>query len=309
MHFAEASEIALVMHELPRLQVQNVRANLIQEIGVVRDDDDRVRVLLGQVLVQPQHRVEVQVIGRFVQHKQFRLQEQGLGQTDPHPPTAGKLHDRAVHGEAVLIGLLRREPEPAHDLAHLGLCGLGTRRAQLRRDILELGPRLFQLLGGHLPAPGLHRLLHFLEFLEALLFSFQQVYRGSVRGQNLLDCRPVAGLGLLLHEDHIPVLRHGQVPRGDVPEDRRLSHAIRAKDPVALSLLDGDLGVVEKRLPWRGQREVLAREDVAPGRRLFVSVLEDERKNLHLAVDLLVPNRENRILFEVLLVQALLLVT
>ena len=63
------------------VDVRRVRADGVQEVPVVRDDDQRAFVP-DQELAQPVNRVEVEVVGRLVEQQRLRMAEQGLRQQD-----------------------------------------------------------------------------------------------------------------------------------------------------------------------------------------------------------------------------------
>jgi hypothetical protein len=71
-------------------QVDHVRADLVEEGAGVGDDDDRLGPLVLQEALEPQHRVEVQVVGGLVQQQHVGLDEQGPRQRHAHPPTPGE---------------------------------------------------------------------------------------------------------------------------------------------------------------------------------------------------------------------------
>ena len=54
---------------------------------------------LEQAHLQPQHGSEVQVVGRLIQQQHRRLDVQGPGQRDAHPPAAAEVHrSPPLHG-------------------------------------------------------------------------------------------------------------------------------------------------------------------------------------------------------------------
>mmetsp|Transcript_52694 Transcript_52694/g.136013 ORF Transcript_52694/g.136013 Transcript_52694/m.136013 type:complete len:455 (-) Transcript_52694:596-1960(-) len=251
--------------------MQDVRTDVVEEVGVVGDHHHRVRVYGGEVVVQPQHCVQVQVVRRLVEHQQLGLQEQGLRQTDAHAPASGELDHGPVHGEAVLVRRVRIEAQAAEDLPDAALGRLRAGGLEVGGGQLELVARGRQLLDGDLLA-SLHPLLVVLHLVRQLLFPLDQVGHLLVGGDDLLDRGAVARLRLLLHEDDVPVQRHRHLARGDVPHDRGLALTVRAQDAVALALHEGDRGVVEERLPRAREREIVADKGIARGRRVVASL-------------------------------------
>ena len=59
------------------VDVGDVRADRVEEVAVVRDDDQRA-VVADQEVAQPVDRVEVEVVGRLVEQQRLRLAEQRL---------------------------------------------------------------------------------------------------------------------------------------------------------------------------------------------------------------------------------------
>ena len=49
-----------------------------------------------QVILQPVARLDVEMVGRLVEHHELGLIEQQLGQRDAHPDPAGKFRDIAM---------------------------------------------------------------------------------------------------------------------------------------------------------------------------------------------------------------------
>jgi hypothetical protein len=91
-----------------------VRADLVQEVAIVRDDDHG-RVALVEHVFEPADRVDVEVVGRFVEQQDVRIREQRLCQQDAQLPArsdvahrAAVLIDRHAHAEQQLTGTCLR---------------------------------------------------------------------------------------------------------------------------------------------------------------------------------------------------------
>ena len=93
----ERGVVARVELGLAVVQVQRVGGDLVEELAVVRDQQQRARVL-EQPLLQPQHRVEVEVVGRLVEQQQVARRHQRARQVQAHAPAAGEFLDRALVG-------------------------------------------------------------------------------------------------------------------------------------------------------------------------------------------------------------------
>ena len=81
--------VAGVVGDRAQAEVGDPRDDRVEEEPVVRDEDDRVRVL-GQVAFEPVARVEIEVVGRLVEQQQAGLLQQQLRQRDAHLPAAGE---------------------------------------------------------------------------------------------------------------------------------------------------------------------------------------------------------------------------
>ncbi len=77
------------------VDVSGVRAHRVDEMPIVRDDDECAFVA-HQELAQPMDRVEVEVVGRFVQQQRLRVPEQRLRQQHPHLLSTLQLGHRPI---------------------------------------------------------------------------------------------------------------------------------------------------------------------------------------------------------------------
>ena len=80
---------AAVEREFLLCQFKGLRGGGVEKIAVVRNDDLRAGQVC-QVVFQPQHGFQIQVVGRFVQQQQIGAAHQGLREVEPHPPAARK---------------------------------------------------------------------------------------------------------------------------------------------------------------------------------------------------------------------------
>ena len=74
-----------VVRERARVQVDDVGAHGVEKVARVRHHDHRA-VPLQQLVLQPQHGVQVQVVGGLVQQQNVRLHEQRTRQRHAHAP-------------------------------------------------------------------------------------------------------------------------------------------------------------------------------------------------------------------------------
>ena len=77
------------------VDVGDVRADAVQEVPVVRDDDERAFVA-AEKLLQPVDRVEVQVVRRLIEQQRLGLAVEGLRQEHPDFLSALQLGHRPV---------------------------------------------------------------------------------------------------------------------------------------------------------------------------------------------------------------------
>ncbi len=66
----------------------------VQQVAVVADDDDGVRIA-ANVVLEPQRAFEVEIVGRLVEQQQVRLGEEHACERHAHPPAAGEGRGRA----------------------------------------------------------------------------------------------------------------------------------------------------------------------------------------------------------------------
>ena len=76
----------------------------VQEVTIVRDQNQRAGVAF-QPFFQPDDRIEIEVVSRFIEQQQIGTTNQRLREVQAHTPTAGKVADRAFK-------LLITEPQP-----------------------------------------------------------------------------------------------------------------------------------------------------------------------------------------------------
>ena len=95
----EGRVVAAVGSQRVAVDVDDSRHDGVEKIAVVGDQQQRARIALEPVL-EPEHGVEVEVIGRLVEQQQIGARHQRLRQIQPHAPAAGK----ARHGVVVARG-------------------------------------------------------------------------------------------------------------------------------------------------------------------------------------------------------------
>ena len=103
------------------------------------DGEDRARVL-GQVLLEPQHALGVEVVGRLVEQQQVGLGQQQLAQRDATTLAAGQVGDRLVR---------RRAAQRVHRLLELRVDVPGVGVVEVLLQLAHLLHQLVGVVGGH----------------------------------------------------------------------------------------------------------------------------------------------------------------
>ena len=160
-HVLEGAVVAAVAGELAVFDVQGDVGHGVEKLAVVADHQHGAGVFF-QPGFQPHQRVEVEVVGRFVEQQQVGRAHQRARELQAHAPAAGKAVDRLIqfaHLEAqpedqrlrarlrvVRAGVVQRHVGVRHALAVVAFFGsgdLGLRRSELRvAGDDEIGRRL-----------------------------------------------------------------------------------------------------------------------------------------------------------------------
>ncbi len=85
----EAVVVAVVGDELLLIDVDDVIAHVVQQVAIVAHHQERVAEA-PQMLGEPQHRLEIEMVRRLVEDQQVGIAEQRAGQRHAHPPAAGE---------------------------------------------------------------------------------------------------------------------------------------------------------------------------------------------------------------------------
>mmetsp|Transcript_47354 Transcript_47354/g.108961 ORF Transcript_47354/g.108961 Transcript_47354/m.108961 type:complete len:218 (+) Transcript_47354:1022-1675(+) len=197
----------------------------VEEGARVRDYDERLLPRL-QVLLQPQHRVQVQVVGRLIEQQHVRADEERARERHAHAPAAGE------GGRRALLVLLA-EAEPAQDLGR-------ARGRRVRLDRLQALPYLVE---------PRRAVLLILSVLLGVLFLQLALLRQQRRAlhvgcEHALEHACVAAGHLLLDVQHLQVLRDAVKLFGrQVLEQSRLADPIAPDETVPPPKRDGDRAV------------------------------------------------------------------
>ena len=85
--------VALVGDAFAAVELEDPAGHVVEEVAIVGDGHDRALVL-GQVALQPGHRLGVEVVGGLVQQQQVRRPQQQAAEC--HPPALAPGEDRHV---------------------------------------------------------------------------------------------------------------------------------------------------------------------------------------------------------------------
>mmetsp|Transcript_1455 Transcript_1455/g.4741 ORF Transcript_1455/g.4741 Transcript_1455/m.4741 type:complete len:1203 (-) Transcript_1455:776-4384(-) len=240
VHVLERLEVPTIVVEALVVQMDDVSGDRVQEIAVVRHDDQRL-LPARQVLLQPQHRPQIQVICRFIeqQHRRLDVQRSCQGNTHP-PPSTEQVGCSLLH--------LLREPQPVQNL---GRPCLGRRAPQLVHPIVNLRQSIPQ------PFLVLVLQLHVVQLFVQLGLLLPQAVELHVRRHHALQRRIVGPHHLLLHQQHVQVLRHRHLATGNHPHDRRLSLSVGTHQPIATPGSDGQRRVLQQNLTLGPDRHLM----------------------------------------------------
>jgi hypothetical protein len=89
----EARVVARIAAQLLLVDVDHGGHHRVEEVAVVRDDEQGPRVAFEPFL-EPDDGVEVEVVGRLVEQQEIRGAHQRLREIEPHAPTAGEARHR-----------------------------------------------------------------------------------------------------------------------------------------------------------------------------------------------------------------------
>ncbi len=166
--------VAGVGLELPRVEVDDPVDHAVEKIAVVRDEQQRSRIAREPVL-EPQHGVEIEVIGGLVEQQEVRAAHQGLREIEPHSPAAREPGDRTLVGRC-------GKPEPREQCRGARSCRVAADfvvAVMKVRERLALSGRI----GGGSGLGGRERALDLAQLAIAIL---DEIDRRRGRGERFL---------------------------------------------------------------------------------------------------------------------------
>src|SRR5207248_1780445 len=96
--------IAAVANELRMGNLDDAPDQLIQKLAIVRDHDNRARIIL-KIFLEPLERFEIEMVRRFVEKKKIRFHHQQPREMRAHDPAAAQSARRAIE-----ISFAKSEP-------------------------------------------------------------------------------------------------------------------------------------------------------------------------------------------------------
>ena len=173
---------ALVFDQPSARDLDRTIGHAVEKVAVVRDQDDSARIV-RQVILEPVARLEVEMVGRLVEHQKFRAAHQQFRQRDTHPDAAGELGHVARE-----VGLAEAQSEQHRLGAAVGLIEAVT--LEFAQHVAELGERRVVL------GAAMMRCQHLFELDPAAIVRLHL----AQRRERFLQHRPPAHLGRVLRQ-------------------------------------------------------------------------------------------------------------
>mmetsp|Transcript_42452 Transcript_42452/g.73847 ORF Transcript_42452/g.73847 Transcript_42452/m.73847 type:complete len:508 (+) Transcript_42452:634-2157(+) len=233
----------IVTAEVGQLEVRethDVRADFVQEGLVVGDQQHGFGVAL-EVLFQPQDRLQIQVIGRLIEHEQVWLHQQRTRQRHTHAPTS-----RQRRSGRVLHCIRELQSGQNH-----GRAGLRGGHANLLHAFAELG---------HLVHDGLllgSVVRGYAELFVELFFLVQQGGALDVGAQHDLQHALGGGLHFLLHVQHTMMSgKSFNVEVCHVLEQRGLTHTVSTNQTISSTIDQAQISILQQKVSTEGNVKV-----------------------------------------------------
>ena len=229
-------EAHAVGSEPPVLQLAHLGRHPVQEDAIVGDHDESAAEVL-QVVLEPLHRRQVQVVRGLVHEQHGRVGEQQGRERGAHAPAAGELGQRPV-----LVG-----GGEAQSRQHPARLGLERVLVEMLEVMLEIPGAFEQRLQPWIV------LRHAGQLLVQRIQLHAQVEQRPVRLHGAIEHRPVVALGRLLRQvAHARAARPnaqaalGRVLAEDQPDERGLAGAVRTHQRAAVARSDDPVHTVEQ---------------------------------------------------------------
>ena len=221
--------------------MQDVTDGGIEKVAVVGNQQQGLWCLLQPVL-QPQHGVEIEVVGGLIKQQQVGVGQQYPGKIETHAPAAGK----TGHRIALLVGRKAKAGQ------HFG--GACRQRPGIQRIEFFMG-----VADGHAVAAG---------------FGFAQCFFGSAqRGvaiEHIINGRLIQRRHFLRHDCHAPVCRQRQTAgvrfqlAGEQGKQRAFAATIAPGQTDFPAAVQGNGGLIKQDVGAASQAQVFKLDHKSP---------------------------------------------
>jgi hypothetical protein len=240
--------VAGVIGERAETDLRDACHDGVEEEPVVRDEDYRVRIV-GEILLEPVARVQIEVVRGFVEQQQARTAQEQLRQRDAHLPAAGERLGR-------LVQIVGAEPETAQHGRDLEIDAVALETAE---GLLQLAvPREHRLVLRQrhvVVAEPPFELRDLRAHVEQRLEGEPRLFDQGASAVSETVLREIADGEAVGRDDAAAV---GLVERGEHLQERCLARAVRAAEADTLPVVDlpahrVEQNAVAKRLAEAGE--------------------------------------------------------
>ncbi len=123
----ECVVISLVQGQLALVQMQDGTNRVIEQVAIMADDQNRVAIG-ADIVLEPDHTFQIEIVGRFIQQQHVRFGKQGCSKRNTHPPATGK-----CRAWFVLRSII--ETEPGQNGSRARCCGMGVNIGKTHLDV------------------------------------------------------------------------------------------------------------------------------------------------------------------------------
>ena len=219
----EGAVVAGVLEHRLLFDMNDFIHHRVEEVAVVGDQNQSALIAL-EPLLQPNNRIEIEVVSRFIEQQQVRAADQRLRQVEAHTPAAGEVADRAFQ-------LFIAEAQAVQQAGGAGANGPRVDGVQLAVNGGD-GVAVVALVCG-------------------IEFRFELTVL-TIAVDNIVECRFAQGWRLLVHPGELPVPREGAVTaiRANLVfqqrQQRGFTTAVFADQAHFLARVDGSSGVIQQ---------------------------------------------------------------
>jgi hypothetical protein len=229
--------VARIHGDLAGVDFGDFRDDAVHELAVVRRHEERAGERFQERL-EPDDRLDIQVVRRFVHQQDVGASEQHACHRDPHLPSARQRAD-------VRVDRLVLEAEPVEHLTRLALERVAAHMLVFLLHLAETRQDAIQVAGA---IRIRHRAVQRLELVVEVADPAaprDRLVEHRAPG-HLFDVLPEVADRQLLRHRHVSLVR--RFLADDHPEERRLPRAVRPDEPDLLAGIELEGGVDEEDL-------------------------------------------------------------